>query len=399
MSSPSQTFEIGEADRYDSLRLIPWWDQQRLAAAKILVVGAGAIGNETIKNLCLLGVGNIAIVDMDTIESSNLSRSILFRQSDTGAMKAEVAARFAKEINPKVNVIPLTSNVIHAVGLGWFADADCVLGCLDNREARLWLNRCCWHVGTPWIDAGIQEISGVVQVFQPPDGTCYECGMKEADYQLINVRYSCPLLQAEDVSKGRVPTSPTIASVVAGWQVQEAIKLIHGLPTAESSAMVFHGMTNSVYQTKLPKRDECLSHDPWDEPILLPAVTAQTTLQELWPAVFEATAKHPTALILKRDLVTKLTCTTCETFRSMCQLRGTTFISEAFCEACEQTMLPEFVSRIQFDDETYTAHTLSEIGIPASDILTLEFDDGIRPFRIGEPTFLPASNRTSNDRP
>ena len=95
-----------------------------------------------------------------------------------------------------------------------FRAADVVIGCLDNREARLWVNRQCWKTQTPWIDGGIQEISGVVKVFVPPDGACYECAMTDLDYQLINLRYSCPLLRERDFQAGRIPTTPTILSLI-----------------------------------------------------------------------------------------------------------------------------------------------------------------------------------------
>ena len=94
-------------------------------------------------------------------------------------------------------------DVITDLGLGLFADVDLVIGCLDNREARLWVNRQCWKTGTPWIDAGIQEIQGVVKVFVPPDSACYECAMTERDYQLLNLRYSCPLLRREEIAGGQ----------------------------------------------------------------------------------------------------------------------------------------------------------------------------------------------------
>ena len=83
--------------------------------------------------------------------------------------------------------MPIHGDVITDLGLGLFADVDLVIGCLDNREARLWVNRQCWKTGTPWIDAGIQEIQGVVKVFVPPDSACYECAMTERDYQLLNL--------------------------------------------------------------------------------------------------------------------------------------------------------------------------------------------------------------------
>src|SRR5262249_23038157 len=130
---------IDDEDRYGRLRLIPWWRQERLAAARVLVVGAGALGNEVLKNLALLGVGTTRVIDLDDVEPSNLSRSVLFRASDGGRSKAEVAAERAREINPEVAVIPVQGDVITDLGLGHFADADVVIGCLDNREARLWV--------------------------------------------------------------------------------------------------------------------------------------------------------------------------------------------------------------------------------------------------------------------
>src|SRR5689334_23683765 len=97
---------IDDSDRYGRLRLIPWWRQERLAAAKILVVGAGALGNEVLKNLALVGVGTTYVIDLDDVEPSNLSRSVLFRAEDGGRPKAHVAAKRAGEINPEVAFIP-----------------------------------------------------------------------------------------------------------------------------------------------------------------------------------------------------------------------------------------------------------------------------------------------------
>src|SRR5829696_7141027 len=300
---------IDDDDRYARLRLIPWWRQERLAAARVLVVGAGALGNEVLKNLALLGVGTVYVIDLDEVEPSNLSRSVLFRAEDGGRGKAEVAARRACEINPDVRMIPMRGDVITDVGLGLFADVDVVIGCLDNREARLWVNRQCWKVGTPWVDSGIQEIQGVVKVFVPPDSACYECAMTERDYQLLNVRYSCPLLRRDQILEGKVPTAPTIASMMGALEVQEALKLLHGLPVASGTAMVFNGVTNQFYTTKLPFRDDCLSHETYPEPVALGLGHGQT-VAELF-AEARGSLTGPLALALDRELVVAIDCPRC----------------------------------------------------------------------------------------
>ena len=93
--APPGSLRIGEEevreDRFSRFRLIPWWDQKKLQCARALVIGAGALGNEILKNLALLGFEQMVVVDLDRIEESNLSRTILFNSSDVGAFKADVA--------------------------------------------------------------------------------------------------------------------------------------------------------------------------------------------------------------------------------------------------------------------------------------------------------------------
>src|SRR6185295_7141905 len=100
-------------DRFHRFKLISWWDQERLRNAKVLVIGAGALGNELLKNLSLLGVGNVIVADMDRIENSNLSRSVLYRAKDNGQLKATAAARAAKEIYPDQKIHAFNGNVVY----------------------------------------------------------------------------------------------------------------------------------------------------------------------------------------------------------------------------------------------------------------------------------------------
>jgi len=372
---------VDDGDRYSRLRLIPWWDQERLRAAKVLVVGAGAIGNEVLKNLALVGVGQIWVIDCDQVEDSNLARSILFRTDDRGRSKATVAAQAVHSINPDVRIVPIHGNVITDVGLGLFRAVDVVIACLDNREARLWVNRCCWKVTTPWIDGGIQELSGVVKVFIPPEGACYECGMTENDYRLINLRYSCPLLKREELQAGKVPTSPTIASMIGGLQVQEALKLLHGLPASAGEALIFNGVANHFYKTAFQRREDCLSHETYPQPIELPLSTRANTAQEL----FTAARRHfvgdgELTLSLDRDLVVSLDCT-CGFSQPVMKPQQAVGMAEAKCPRCGNDSRPRLEHAIAARSPL-AKEKLAALGIPPFDIVRVADDKGEQVFLL-----------------
>ena len=360
---------IDEDDRYGRLRLIPWWRQERLAAARVLVVGAGALGNEVLKNLALLGVGTVYVIDRDAIEPSNLSRSVLFRLADGGRPKAEVAAQRTREINPDVVVHQMRGDIINDVGLGLFAEVDVVIGCLDNREARLWVNRQCWKAGTPWVDSGIQEIQGVVKVFVPPDSPCYECAMTERDYQLLNVRYSCPLLRRDQILEGKVPTAPTIASMMGALEVQEALKLIHGMAVEAGTVLVFNGVTNQFYKTRLPFRPDCLSHETFPEPTAIP-LSHDSTLNALFARAGND-LKGMLTLPLERDLVTEIHCPTCDWRVALYRLRTEVGVAEATCPTCRTMARPEIVSAVE-QGSPLAELPMSKLGIPPFDILRVD---------------------------
>ncbi|MEM7801892.1 MAG: ThiF family adenylyltransferase, partial [Chloroflexota bacterium] len=149
-----------DTDRYHTFSYISWWKQEVVRESTALVIGAGALGNEVLKNLALMGIGHLIIADFDTIEDSNLSRSVLFRASDRGRRKVDVAAERVKELNPDVKVNTYHGDINHGLGLGVFRHVDVIVGCLDNREARLSIDRFAQSVGRPWVDGAIQELMG-----------------------------------------------------------------------------------------------------------------------------------------------------------------------------------------------------------------------------------------------
>ncbi len=255
------SIEIND-DRYSRLELITWWDQDILKNANILVVGCGALGNEIVKNLAMLGVGNICVADMDKVEESNLTRSILFRTEDKGLSKAEVICRRAKEVNKDIKIKYFDGNIF-SFGLGVFKNFDLIIGGLDNREARLFINQSCWKINKPWIDGAIEVLTGVARMFIPPDNACYECTMSEIDYKLINKRKSCMLLGLDEINEGKIPTTPTIASIIAGVQVQEAVKYLHkreDLLVLNGKGFIFSGNNNDSYIIEYQKNEDCPSH-------------------------------------------------------------------------------------------------------------------------------------------
>lgn len=368
---------IDDDDRYAGLRLIGWWDQERLARARVLVVGAGALGNEVLKNLALVGIGTLYVVDFDRIENANLTRSVLFRRKDCGRLKALVAAEAVQDLNPDTRIYPLPVNVISEVGLGLFRDVDVVVGCLDNREARWWVNRCCWKTGTPWVDGGIQEINGVVKVFVPPDGACYECTMTENDYRLINLRYSCPLLRQEDLQAGKVPTAPTISSLIGGLQAQEAVKLLHDLPVLAGEALIYNGLSNQFYRTRFQRREDCLSHETFTEILELPLSAATTTVSELLSAACQARGWtcDTSQLVLDRDLVLSIDCIPCGTTRSIMKTLTQVGIRQVYCPVCHEIARPNITHAIEANSEL-AGRRLSELGVPPYDIVRVAAAEG-----------------------
>lgn len=358
-------------DRYSRLRLIPWWDQEKLAAARVMVVGAGALGNEILKNLALLGIGQIYVVDFDSIENSNLSRSVLYRQRDEGNSKAEIAARAVEEINPDCRVTWINGNVAWDVGLGLFRRMNVVIGGLDNREARLAINQACWRVGIPWVDGAIEILFGVARVFVPPYSACYECTMTEQDYRLLNMRRSCALLSREEMLTGKVPTTPTISSIIGGIEVQEAVKLIHNredLPTLAGKGYFFNGLTHDSYVVEYQYKEDCPSHESFDKIFELDRKVANTTAAEMLAIAREKLG--PEAIIdFHRELVVNFKCEKCGTEEQVYKLLGQLSEKEARCPGCEEIRIPRMTHVIQ-GNEDFLQRPLSQLGVPPLDIIT-----------------------------
>ncbi|MFW5942185.1 MAG: ThiF family adenylyltransferase [Chloroflexota bacterium] len=335
-----------DTDRYHSFGYISWWQQEVVRQATVLVVGVGALGNEVLKNLALMGIGNLLLADFDTIEDSNLSRSVLFREGDRGRRKVDVAAGRIKELNPDVNVKAWHGDINYEMGLGVFRHVDAIIGCLDNREARLSINRASWAVQRPWVDGAIQELMGIVRVFWPGRGACYECTLTDSDYQAINLRYSCPLLARQNLLQGKVPTTPTSASIVAAFQTQEALKLLHNMEVEPGKALMINGLTNDVYTTEYPTKEQCMSHASMEPIIELPQATAAgTTVGDLLQLARQQLGPEAT-LEFDGELVIAMHCPECGKVEPVFQRMARLYENASTCPNCGARRDMELTHRI-----------------------------------------------------
>ena len=362
-----------DSGRFSRFELISWWDQERLADARVLVVGAGALGNEIIKNLSLIGVGNLLVADLDTIENSNLSRSVLYREADNGRPKALVACERAKELYPAIKSQAMYGNVVHDLGLGAYLWADVILGGLDNREARVAINSGAAFARKHWIDGAIEVLDGIARVFNPYEGACYECTMGEIDWKILEQRRSCALLSRDEMMAGHVPTTPTTASIIAGIQTQEAIRLLHGMPIMAGEGVRFTGQQCEFTQVNYPRKPDCYGHDTYDEVKLTGLTTADSTVGEVLDMARDELG--PEAVVgLSRDIICALECPVCQTSREVFRSLGKIKESDATCPECCSLCTPVTLMTLGLDDDL-NEKTLKEIGIPLYDVLTARDDE------------------------
>lgn len=159
-------------------------------AAKLLVVGAGGIGCELLKNLAMTGFQDIEVIDLDTIDVTNLNRQFLFQKQHVGKSKAMVATETINTFNPDMTVKPHHGNVMDTTyNIAYFEKFQLVLNALDNVAARNHVNRMCLAADVPLIESGTKGYLGQVTVIKK-GSECYECQPKPAEktYPVCTIR-------------------------------------------------------------------------------------------------------------------------------------------------------------------------------------------------------------------
>ena len=379
MSNLNQTdgveIDLTSESPYHRQELITWWDQKALLSAKVVVVGAGALGNEIVKTLALVGVGNITIVYMDIIEHTKLARCVFFRRDDELKLKAEVLAREASRMNTDVKTEYFTSP-IQELGDAFLLQFDLILAGLDNREARVWLGAAAKRTGKVWIDAAIEGLMGKVQTFVP-DGPCYACTMGDKDWEALTKRLSCKLLGVEEMEGGHAPTNATTSSIIAGIQTQEAIKYLVGKSdfyALENKVWRMLGEQMATFTSVVEISDDCPFHYDFTE--LSGTAALPKTMNELW-SIFDQ--PENAVLSFYDDFITIDQCPGCSDaskfgYKDLMKKQGT-------CQSCDITLTVNLSSRVSKSDDLASA-SINSNNWPMQTLVEFKSDSGIRRYRL-----------------
>lgn len=370
--------------RYDTLAISPVWRLDRLRPARALVVGCGALGNEVCKNLALMGVAQIVVVDADTIELANLTRSVFFRPADEGRFKAEVIAERIRELNSDVQTLPLVGKLDAVVGLGLLRRCGMVFSCLDNRLARQQLNRMCHKVDVKWVDGAMENLVGEVAAYVPGEGACYECTLTSVDKEIIARAVSCRHVALQNLNQGRVPTTPTMGSIVAAMQVQEAIKLLqdderHALV---GRRLVLNALSNDYYVARAERNEDCEGHGYFGE-ITEEASwkSGETTAREVLERLRRDTGS-PGHLRLGFDLVLGVRCGKCAREESLPDpVRSPLSVEAARCSRCGEIGDPLITNKVQ-ENDPIADWPLARLKVARFDVLEARSARGARWYEL-----------------
>lgn len=362
---------------------VPGWDPQKIKDAKVMVVGAGALGNEVVKNLTLLNVGHLVIIDFDVVEYNNLAKSVLFRKEDKGAKKAHAMAKNLKVINDEVKTLPLVADISTDVGLGVFRRVDVILGCLDNRLARLYINQHAFKVGKTWVDGALENMAGTFSVYTP-NVSCYECGLSETARDNITFRMGCPDIARRNANVGSIATTPVSSSIIGAFQVQEALKIIFGNTQSSMAgeSFVYDGMNNFFLKYKGSNlRPDCDSHIFFDEIIEAKGLSHEHTVGQLLDWLEKHFGTKDLLVRLDEEVVLQAVCT------KSGQVCNTAIYKNHLFEAPEVLAVKRQPDEGLYVEQStnaldrsfpYPDRRLKDIGIPFLEILKVEVNNDVQ---------------------
>lgn len=386
----------------DRQERIPHFEQASICNAKVMVVGAGASGNEVLKNLALIGFRYIFVADFDDISTSNLSRTVLFRADDVGKRKSATAAERFLEMNIEdtAKADSFDGDLCQKIGEGVIRHMDLVIGCMDNEQTRLYLSNICQLLNKPYIDTGIGGFNwNVFAASGSADCACYACTLspRQERAALNRVRNSCDVTRRKAAQAGHIPTIGISAGSAACLAVQEAVKIVHHQKNPDSHLCPprfgwmshFTAEENRLQNIFFPVRKSCPHHDNYEAHggVQETLISAHWKLKDALAWVRTqygrdyAIALYKDCVCAERSFVTTAYCKHCgepiEVYRPQ-PLQDEDLLC-AKCRGKQPVQLSNAILKSLFDssdEERLQELTLLELGIPLMHIVEFSPRDG-----------------------
>jgi adenylyltransferase/sulfurtransferase len=221
--------------------------QDRIVAARALVIGAGGLGSPAAYYLASAGIGTLVLADGDTVDLTNLQRQILHRTDSIGMAKSESGRRTLNEINPECRVVALRERLSGARLDEEVAQADVVLDCCDNFATRHAVNRACVKFAKPLVSGAAIRFDGQVAVFdsRQPNAPCYHCLFPEGQ-------------EVEEVRCAVMGVFAPITGMIGTVQAAEALKLLIGCGTSLAGRLLLlDGLGLEWREIRVPRDPGC----------------------------------------------------------------------------------------------------------------------------------------------
>lgn len=246
-SAPAHSLTNPEVSRYSRQLVLPEvgsTGQDKIKAAKVLVVGAGGLGSSALLYLAAAGVGQIGVMDGDVVEVSNLHRQVIHRSSREGQNKAESAKLSMLELNPLITVVAYPVRIDQANSQDIVPVYDLIVDGTDNVTSRYFLSDLAVHYKKPLVFGAALRWEGHVSLFNYNGGPCYRCIFPQAP----PIELQCNCSDAGVI--GLVP------GIIGQLQAVETLKVLLGIPSLSGKLLVYDALESSFRKVTMRGKDE-----------------------------------------------------------------------------------------------------------------------------------------------
>ncbi len=343
---------------------------------RAVIAGAGALGNEVIKMLGLIGAARVLIVDPDRVEPSNLTRCIFFRQEDrVGRNKAGCLADAARPLFPDTEFAAIEAEIAD-VGFGLLEDADILFSCVDSDLARLEIAYISTRLGLPVCDAGLgtpDYSHGRVSWFPGKTGACFGCKLPPRKLRDLLMFWDATIRPCRDpVPAETAPATPTMAAITGSAQVELGMRWMMQ-STAESMTfeISLDGEPRSFY-FRTPQSASCPFHTG-AHGVLRTLPRADSTFHDLLESAGESAY-----LALDWPISTRVCCLDCGVEWAPMR-RAAAVRRSCVCPSCgSRSILEQESIRIIERDSPWSACVPHALGLPENHRFTIRFRSGDR---------------------